>query len=350
MPCDLDAALASLKTRTKGVILTHQNPDPDALAAALGLQAVLDHTLSLPTTLAFSGTIGRAENKAMVELLNLPLVNVDDGDFDWSGYDLVALMDTQPGTGNNALPDQHPVDILVDHHPSRNPLDEEHTAWMDLRQDYGATTAIVYEYLKHWNVPIDKRLATALLYGIITDTMDLGRESTEFERSAYIELLPLADLKTLSNIRHPSLPLHYYRVLSDALSLAKLHDGELITVALDSVPYPDWVAELADLLVRGKGILATLVTGGYEGRLFLSMRVGTQELSAGDLVRMLVKQEGKAGGHSHMAGGMMRLSQGKTAQQAGEEMGLELARLLKLDDRPAQNLVDVKPPSSEPQR
>jgi nanoRNase/pAp phosphatase (c-di-AMP/oligoRNAs hydrolase) len=70
-----------------------------------------------PVTVARGGVIGRAENRAMVSVLGLEHVPVSEIDF--GQYETIALVDTQPETGNNSLPPGHRVDIVVDHHPRR---------------------------------------------------------------------------------------------------------------------------------------------------------------------------------------------------------------------------------------
>ena len=42
---DLDRAIAGLAGRRSLLIYTHDNPDPDSLAAALGLQRFAEHEL-----------------------------------------------------------------------------------------------------------------------------------------------------------------------------------------------------------------------------------------------------------------------------------------------------------------
>ena len=52
------------KGHHRALILTHDNPDPDAVASACGLAYLLAHCAGLSTTAAYGGIIGRAENKA----------------------------------------------------------------------------------------------------------------------------------------------------------------------------------------------------------------------------------------------------------------------------------------------
>jgi rubrerythrin len=139
---DLEAALLTLGTGTC-LVLTHDNPDPDALAAALGLRDLLAAETALDLTIGFGGGIGRAENRAMVKWLGLPLTPIRPTEL--ARFDHIALVDSQPCAGNTMVADGFSVDIVVDHHPRRtwSPV----SPWTDVRQGAGSTASIVYTYL-----------------------------------------------------------------------------------------------------------------------------------------------------------------------------------------------------------
>src|SRR6185503_3627585 len=98
---DVARALGALAGRKAALIYMHDNPDPDALAAALGLGRLLEHELGVSITLGHGGIVGRAQNRAMVDTLGIRLTPVDRLDPD--AFDLIALVDSQPETGNNSL-------------------------------------------------------------------------------------------------------------------------------------------------------------------------------------------------------------------------------------------------------
>src|SRR5262249_10480482 len=124
MAFDLTAARSALRTRAassgerpaRALILTHDNPDPDSIAAAVGVRRLLEAD-EFAVPLALGGIIGRAENRAMVRELRIPLTPIER--LDLSRFQVVALVDTQPLTGNNSLPDDRKPDIVIDHHPPR---------------------------------------------------------------------------------------------------------------------------------------------------------------------------------------------------------------------------------------
>lgn len=332
LPFDLDAALEAVKGRGPCLILTHDNPDPDSMAAAEGLRMLLETEAGLTCAIARGGIVGRAENRAMVNVLGLSHLEVAQVDF--AAYPLVALVDTQPETGNNSLPPGHAVEIIVDHHPPRPA--SLRAPWCDIREGYGASCTIVHDYLRARRLPISETLATALLYAIKSETRDLGRESSEHEFEAYGELLRLANLEKLYSIAEPKVPAAHFATLDRALRAAEVR-GPLVTANLGALSYPDLVAEIADLLLPYDAAHWVLCVGQHEGSVYLSMRTDVPHAHAGQLIRGIVDGRGAAGGHGQIAGGKLRrpVSSDEELAISYADLVRELARALRIDEKPS---------------
>ena len=296
----LETNLERLAGSRRLLIFMHDNPDPDALAAAHGLRLLVEHEVGAEVRLGLGGIVGRAENRAMVESLRIPLVPLEE--LVLSDFDRLAIVDSQPGTGNNSLPPSRRVDIVVDHHPMRP--ESANAPWCDVRSELGATSTIVLEYLRDRRIPIDSRLATALFYALRSETRDLGREATDAERDAYLFLVPLVDHKALSRISHPKVPREHFTALDRALRSARVW-GEVVAANLGDLSYPDLVAEVADLLLSFDRAKFVLCGGRYGTRAFLSLRTDASEKRAGSLMRKIIDTQGAAGGHGTMAGGRL---------------------------------------------
>jgi nanoRNase/pAp phosphatase (c-di-AMP/oligoRNAs hydrolase) len=296
----LAESLEKLAGTRRMLVYMHDNPDPDALAAASGLKRLLEEEVGAEVTLGRGGIVGRAENRAMVEALRIPLSPIEE--LTLSRFDRLAIVDSQPGTGNNSLPAKRKVDVVIDHHPLR----QESTAatWCDVRSALGATSTIVLEYLRDRRISIDSRLATGLFYALRSETRDLGREATDAERDAYLFLVPLVDHKTLSRITHPKVPREHFIALDRAIRSARVW-GNVVAANLGELSYPDLVAEVADLLLAFEGARFVLCGGRYDRRAFLSLRTDASERRAGTLMREIIDDEGAAGGHGTMAGGRL---------------------------------------------
>lgn len=328
---NLEAALANLGTGTC-LILTHDNPDSDALAAAIGLRDLLAAETKLDLALGYGGTLGRVENRALVSSLGSPFTLIRPSEL--AGFDYVALVDSQPGAGNTMVADGFPVDIVIDHHPRRtwSPA----SPWADVRPNVGSTSSIIYTYLLERRTPISKMLATALVYGIITDTMDLGRDATPLEYGAYVDLLPRCDLATLGRIRRPDLPRQHFCSLHQALEHALVYEDRLISAALEEMPWPDFPAEIADLLMRTHGVEYSFCTGRCENYLRVSLRSRRGKADATALLLKVMNGMGTAGGHAHMAGGSIAIDNDVDASALGRSLAGNLARLLGFTTAPVK--------------
>jgi len=295
-----DEMLEWLRGTGKTIIIIHDNPDPDCLASAMALRHLLAMKLSRDAVIAFSGMIGRSENLAMAKVLEITLIPLEMVDLD--EFSAVCMLDTQPGTGNNSLPAGRRVDIVIDHHPLREATQK--CRWVDVRDDYGVTATILYEYLRAQNITIGTKLATALFYAIKSETQDLGREANRPDRDAYLRLFPLANKRLLYEITQPKLPVEHFRTIHRGVENATIY-GKLLVVNLQAICFPEVVSEMADYLIRLEGIETVLSMGYYNDSVTLSIRTTSHLLNAGEIIRRLVADRGAAGGHGMMAGGIL---------------------------------------------
>ena len=291
----------------KLLVMTHDNPDPDALASAAAMKLLLETRRGIRATIGYSGIIGRAENRAMVRVLDLPIhhltrLNLDE-------YPYIALMDAQPYTGNTALPESRRVDIVIDHHPLRDATRQ--VPFYEVSDDLGASATLMTHYLIRSDIEIPTDLATALLYGIRSETQDLGREVHPLDLEAYHHLVPLSDATKLAAIAKPSLSRLYYAQLGGALDAILV--GRTVAVCpVGNVSNPDFVPEMADFAVRMEGVRWSLAFGYFELRMYLSMRTNDPEASAGELMQEVLEGIGKGGGHGMRAGGNVDLSSSRS--------------------------------------
>jgi nanoRNase/pAp phosphatase (c-di-AMP/oligoRNAs hydrolase) len=295
--------ISLFKDKSTMLIVLQDNPDPDAIGCAVGLRKLANQMSNIRCTIAHGGMIGRGENRALVKYLNLNLYGCDKVDF--SRFDLIAMVDAQPGAGNSSLPDNIIPNIVIDHHP-RQSLTRKAT-YSDIRSKYGATSTIILEYLKQAKIEIDRQLATALLYGIRSDTQDLGRDAKRADIKAIEYLYPLANKRMLSEIIRGSVPREYFLMLSDALQNAVAYKDIVIT-HLGPINNPDIVGEVADLLLREEKTFWTLCSGVFEDKMLLSIRTLYDNVSAGEVMSQTVNGYGTGGGHSAYAGGQIPLA------------------------------------------
>ncbi len=300
----LAAMKRALGDAERVIILTHDNPDPDAISSAAGLGFLVEKAFRLPVTLAFGGIVGRAENRSLLDELDVSFKQVEEIEFRSTAA--VALVDTQPRAGNNSFPVGQIPTIVIDHHPVRP--ESSVAAYSDVRPEYGACASIIVEFLRAAKLEPDRRLATALFYGIQSETMDLGREASKAEIDASLFLYPRSDPVAISRIRHARVPLAVYRSVYSGLGQAWSR-GSVICVPAGRLDYPDIVAELADLFMRVDDIDWVIAGGRYRDGMYISVRAFNPDAHAGDLVREVIRDRGSAGGHGEMAGARIDVGQ-----------------------------------------
>lgn len=291
-----------LENHTSMLIVLQDNPDPDAIASAVALRKLANVLANVQCSIACGGTVGRGENRALVKYLSLNLRPMDQ--LDISPFELFAMLDTQPGTGNNSLPEDIEPDIVIDHHTCRQTT--RRCRFSDIRNKYGATATILYEYLEAAGIKPDVPMATAMLYAIRSDTQDLGRDTTKADTQAFTQLYPVANKRMLSQIQHGKVRRDYYTMLANAMNNAQVYANAIVT-DLGPIENPDMVAEVADLLLRDDQTDWVMVYGLSQNKLLISLRTYQESARADKVIRRLVARRGTGGGHPSYAGGQIPL-------------------------------------------
>jgi nanoRNase/pAp phosphatase (c-di-AMP/oligoRNAs hydrolase) len=336
--------LQAVKGTGEALILPHNDPDPDAIASSVALRHLLAEKAGVEGHVAYKGLIGRAENRALVRYLDHPLRRLTGSDLRraWP----IALVDTQPGMGNNALPVYVAPTLVLDHHPWREETDT--AAFADVRTGAGSTSTLLVEYLQAASIEPAPPLATALFYGIKTDTLGLVRGASLADVAAYFYLQPRIDVEALVEIERAQVPAEYFTRLDAALHTARVYENLIISY-VGPMRHPDLAAEMADLLLRLQGMRWAICMGVYKGELVLAVRSQSRRVGAGQLVRAIVGDEGTAGGHGTMAGGHVPLrdqSPERMAEQLGQRTlqhlgiseAIESKPLLGADLRPKEGM------------
>lgn len=302
-----------LKDPATALVVAHDFPDPDCIGAAFGLQQLLS-AWNIDARIAFGGFIGRAENRAMIRQLNIqtiPLALIE-----YSDYDKIIVVDSFPGSGHISLPKNINADAVIDHHPNERELIE--TSFYEIIPAIGSTSTIISRYLKAENIKIRPAVATALFYGIKTDTNDMSINVTEADLESYKELFDAMDHIALANIESPERDLEYFKVLHKATGSVKFFNNIGYT-HLGEVSSPDLVAEIADLLESYETLEWMFSTAIFANQLFFSVRA-KHDHTAGEIAeKIAVSLKGNGGGHSTKAAGQIPVTEGKRAEDLSKD-------------------------------
>lgn len=301
----LDKLKNALSGRERLLILTHENPDPDAVASAFGLQHLVNSLVGVEPVLGYSGYISRAENRQMISELEIPMENLRE--LDLETFDGFLMVDVQPQAGNHALPEDKKPLVVIDHHPAAERLPE--VEFRMVKKRCGSTSTIIAELLKEANATIDERLATALVYGIKSDTRDLGRVTRQKDVETFMYLFPKANLSRLADIEHARLPRVYFEDLRDAISEATIK-GDAVITRVGVTDSRDIIPEMADLFLRLEGMSWSACYGYFNKDIIISLRSADKSKRCDKAIRSIVKDLGTGGGHATMAAGQIPAENG----------------------------------------
>jgi nanoRNase/pAp phosphatase (c-di-AMP/oligoRNAs hydrolase) len=280
-------------------VVMHDNPDPDAIGAALALARIADQ-VGVDAVPCYFGEISHQENRAMVNLLDLDLRNLQPG-ASMDEFAGVALVDhSRPGV-NDGLPPETAVDVAIDHHPPRAPVEAR---CLDLRSEVGATSTLLTEYLRRLRIDPDERLATALLFGIRVDTNDFSREVSDADFAAAAFLCPHVDHSRLDRIEEPSMGPEVLDTLARAIRDREVR-GDALATNVGHISDRDALAQAADRLLDMEGVRVTLVYGYQDDTVYVSGRARGATVDLGETLREAFGSIGSAGGHADMAGAQL---------------------------------------------
>jgi nanoRNase/pAp phosphatase (c-di-AMP/oligoRNAs hydrolase) len=273
-------------------IVLQDDPDPDAMASAMALRTLLGRNKQTTPFFAFK-PVTRPENRTMVHLLEIAIQPATTQDL--RSFDKIAMVDVQPPYFGDKIPR---ADIAIDHHPG---YQSGAAPFEDVRVKYGATATIMTEYLVAADEKISERLATALLYGIRSDTLALSRRVTDDDLQAFTHLVPLANYSVLRQIDRPELPLSFAHILARAMKRLVVKD-HLVVLNLGNVERDDLIVQMADFCLQFEGVAWVAVAGKLGNKLVISVRNhGMSGDNAGETVKSLFADIGSAGGHRNMS-------------------------------------------------
>ena len=300
--------------REAAVVLMHPNPDPDAMAAAMGV-AALGKQVDTEITIQYPGQIRHQENRAFRTVLELDIEAIDHVT-ELAAEDVI-LVDHNEPRGFDGCDGVLPL-AVVDHHPG----DGSGEQFTDVRTDYGASSSVIAEYFGDIGaapVPADEHAsetnadrvvpsytATGLLYGILADTQHLtvGAATADFDAAAYLQ--PGVDEDKLDRVANPAVDAEVLEIKARAIA-GRQTQGSFGVSDVGTVSNADAIPQAADELIRLEGITAVVVIGEREGTIHLSGRSRDDRVHMGRALEEATTDAptASAGGHARMGGGQI---------------------------------------------
>ena len=273
------------------LILTHNDPDPDAMASGLALRTILKRTRQT-AVIGCLQPVTRPENLRMVKLLDLKIETVDPNQL--KDFDKIALVDVQPHYFPGLLPH---VDLVIDHHPEQAGYS---AIFKDIRADYGSTSTILTEHLRAVDMDISERTATAMLYAIKSDTLFFNRQANRADLDAFSYLYPLADATMIRKMEGSEITAERLDYLIKAWQEGRMME-HVFCAFLGEPPRDDFIPYVADFYLQLENVQWTVISGVVNDTFVVSVRNLGYSRNAGDFVKRWFNDIGSAGGHRTMA-------------------------------------------------
>jgi nanoRNase/pAp phosphatase (c-di-AMP/oligoRNAs hydrolase) len=260
------------------LIALRGHPDPDGIASALA-QAHIAQRLGIEVTIGYTQELSHRENRALVKLLNIEMRKIKSVR-DVEGVDFLALVDSHDLDPELQGTEGIEVLTIVDHHRATT---SPRARFVDIRGEVGATATIFVEYLAEI-APLsadseeDRRVATALMHGLTTDTDDfLLARPGDFKAAASISEVMDRDL--LADLSRRAIAPSAMDVITRSLSsLVVRRNFALSGVGFVSDGDRDTIAQASDFLVRREDI-DTVIVYGIVGERFIEGSLRTHSAS-----------------------------------------------------------------------
>jgi nanoRNase/pAp phosphatase (c-di-AMP/oligoRNAs hydrolase) len=309
------AELASVfKDADSLAVVCHDNPDPDCMASALAVRTIAVESGVGEVDILYGGEVSHQQNRAFVNLLGVSMSRFEDADVE--SYDAVGFVDHSQKGENNHVSEATEVDFVIDHHPPENGVDAN---YVDVREEFGATTTILVEYLRELGITPETDTATAMLFAIRAETLEYLRGATPMEYEASQYLHELADIDLLERMTQPAFTPETLDTIGEAILGREVRASSLVA-GVGVITERDALPQAADYLMRLEGISTVLVFGVVDDRIEISARSKDSRVDLDSVMRDAFGDVGSGGGHREMAGAQVPLGVFSDMAEADDKM------------------------------
>ncbi len=282
------------------IIQCHDNPDADTIASGYGVYTYLKDK-GKNVRLVYSGMnrITKANLVLMVDSLNIPIEYVET----LGKPELLITVDCQYGEGNVTSFDAEEI-AIIDHHITVVDL----PVLSKVKSNVGSCSTIVWDLLKkeQYDVNANSVLATALYYGLFTDTNGLTEISHPLDKDLRDETV--FDKKLITKFRNTNLSLDELVIAGKALINYSYNEEYRFAIVHAEPCDPNILGMISDLVLEVDVVDTCLVYSILPKGIKLSVRSCIREVKACELVQIVTEGIGSGGGHLIKAGGFIKNS------------------------------------------
>lgn len=294
-------------------IQTHNFPDPDAAASAYGLQQLL-LSYGIESTICYKGRFERGSTRNLVDMLGIEMTDMDS--LNMTQQDEIILVDSQKGNANIIDLVGNEI-ICVDHHPT---FESVQYRFCDIRPDVGACSSIIASYFYEEKIEINKKVATAFMYGIKIDTANMTRGVSKLDLDVFYDLFWKCDRDLLNALDNSVLYVEDLKAYALAIESISIYNHISFATAGNDCPEA-LIATISDFVLALDEVCLSVVYSIKNDGIKLSVRSDSSVYDAGRITNAALEGIGNGGGHPSMAGGFVPFK-----ENMSEEILLSLIR------------------------
>ena len=284
------------------VVQCHDNPDADAIASGYALYKYLKAN-GKEVRLIYSGrsVIRKSNLVIMVRELEIPIEHVRNTEKE-SPAELLITVDCQYGEGNVTLYPAQTVAVIDHHRVSRKmPILSE------IQSNLGACSTLLWNMLKEEGVDVnaDKKLATALYYGLFTDTG--GLEVIYHQKDMELRDDAKYDEGLITKLRNANISIEELETAGAALLRCDYNEQYRFAVVKCGPCDSNVLGLISDMVLEVDAVDVCVVFSVLSNGVKLSVRSCLEEIKANELAAKLCMGMGSGGGHHIKAGGFMQM-------------------------------------------
>jgi nanoRNase/pAp phosphatase (c-di-AMP/oligoRNAs hydrolase) len=287
-------------------IFCHDNPDPDTLASGWALHHICEHR-KVKARIFFGGELALPGSKELVKRLRIPvkgLAGPEEVEQVIASHSKIALVDSARAGENNCLPINVVPNVIIDHHSTS--ASAKGGEFFEVRANVGATATIMTKYYIQLGLPMDLRIATALFYGIKTDTAGFSKNISPADMMAAAFLSSYVYQPLLDIFEAPPLPRSTIEAFGKAVTDREIRKHVSVSW-LGELPDRSALPMVVDFMMQEEGTLTAVVIALVDDTIQLSGRNKDKEIHIGAVLHRAFRGVGSAGGHATSAGGQIPL-------------------------------------------
>ena len=291
--------LSSLLKYNSIVIQCHYNPDADAICSGYVLYRYFQ-AYHKKVRFIYSGNfeISKSNLVYLIKKLRIPIEYVQTLK---TKPELLLMTDCQYGEGNVHKFCAKEI-AVIDHHQVSGNLPKIN----EVRSNLGSSCTVIWNLLKIEDEDklLDKKVSTALYYGLYSDTNAFSEMSHPLDRDM-IDSLDY-DKALILRLKNMNLTLKEARIAGVAMLGVEYHKDNHYAILRSEPCDPNILGLIGDFIVAVDTIDVCIVYTVLNFGTKFSIRSCVPETRADELAAFLSARIGSGGGHTEKAGGLLK--------------------------------------------